>query len=240
MDDWDLKGLKDAIFTRFGVDIYAEGVKPEELSRQELGDAIFEKLKERYDSKEQLIGADAMRYHERMIMLSVIDAQWKDHLLSMDHLKEGIGLRGYGQHDPLVEYKRESFDMFEEMMQRFQEETVRYLYLMQILERPADSVAMPGSGPEGPLGQGPEAGVPSLITGGRGGNGRPPRQVATSVDEIEEAFQRKKKRELEQARMAGSGDMQTVQQVVRSGEKIGRNDPCPCGSGKKYKKCCGA
>jgi len=174
-----------------------------------------------------------------MIMLSVIDAQWKDHLLSMDHLKEGIGLRGYGQHDPLVEYKRESFDMFEEMMQRFQEETVRYLYLMQIMERPPDSGARPGVGPRDPSGQGPDAGVPSVITGGRGGNGRPPRQVATSVDEIEEAFQRKKKKELEQARMAGAGDMQ-VQQVVRSGEKIGRNDPCPCGSGKKYKKCCGA
>jgi len=240
-DDWDLKGLKEAVFTKFGVDIYAEGIKPEEMSRQELGDAIFDKLKERYDAKEKLIGADAMRYHERTIMLSVIDAQWKDHLLSMDHLKEGIGLRGYGQHDPLVEYKRESFEMFEDMMQRFQEETVRILYLMQILERPPDSGTMLGGHPEGATGQGPESGVPSLITGGRGGgNGRPPRQIATSVDDIEEAFQRKKKRELEQARMAGAGDMQTVQQVVRSGEKIGRNDPCPCGSGKKYKKCCGA
>jgi preprotein translocase subunit SecA len=238
--NWDLKALKDAIFTRFGVDIYAEGLKPEEMNRQEMGDAIFEKLKERYDAKEKLIGAEAMRYHERMIMLSVIDAQWKDHLLSMDHLKEGIGLRGYGQHDPLVEYKRESFDMFEEMMQRFQEETVRYLYLMQIMERPPDSGARPGGGEAiESAGQGPDAVMPSVITGGRGGNGRPSRQVATSVDEIEEAFQRKKKRELEQARMAGAGDMQ-VQQVVRSGEKVGRNDPCPCGSGKKYKKCCGA
>ena len=240
--NWDLKALKDAVFTRFGVDIYAEGLKPEEMNRQELGDAIFDKLKERYDAKEKLIGAEAMRYHERMIMLSVIDAQWKDHLLSMDHLKEGIGLRGYGQHDPLVEYKRESFDMFEEMMQRFQEETVRYLYLMQIMERPPDAGARPGGG--GPSsndssGQGPDTGVPSVITGGRGGNGRPLRQVATSVDEIEAAFQRKKKKELEQARMAGAGDMQ-VQQVVRSGEKVGRNDPCPCGSGKKYKKCCGS
>jgi len=240
-DDWDLKGLKEAVFTKFGVDIYAEGIKPEEMSRQEIGDTVFDKLKERYDAKEKLIGADAMRYHERTIMLSVIDAQWKDHLLSMDHLKEGIGLRGYGQHDPLVEYKKESFDMFEDMMQRFQEETVRILYLMQILERPPDSGVMLGGSPEGPTGQGRESGVPSLITGGRGGgNGRPPRPIATSVDDIEEAFQRKKKRELEQARMAGAGDMQTVQQVVRSGEKIGRNDPCPCGSGKKYKKCCGA
>jgi preprotein translocase subunit SecA len=238
--DWDLKAMKDAIFTRFGVDVAAEGVKMEELNRQELGDAIFEKLKERYDSKEKLIGPDAMRYHERMIMLSVLDAQWKDHLLSMDHLKEGIGLRGYAQHDPLVEYKRESFDMFEAMMQRSQEETVRYLYLMQILERPGDSGTMgPHGGPEGQAG--PEAGVPALGSAGNGGNGsRPPRGVATSVDDLEEAFQRKKRRELEQARMAGSGEMQKVQQVVRGAAKVGRNDPCPCGSGNKYKKCCGA
>jgi preprotein translocase subunit SecA len=182
-----------------------------------------------------------MRYHERMIMLSVLDAQWKDHLLSMDHLKEGIGLRGYGQHDPLVEYKRESFDMFEAMMQRFQEETTRYLYLMQILERPPESgmTAGPGGGPEG---DGPDAGVRVPRRGGSAdGNGsRPPRHVSTSVDDLEEAFQRKKKRELDQARMAGSGDQQPVQQVVRGGDKVGRNDPCPCGSGKKYKKCHGA
>ncbi len=230
-DDWDIKALKDAIFTRFGVDILAEGIKPESLSRQELGDAIFDKLKERYDAKEQLIGPDAMRYHERMIMLSVLDQLWKDHLLSMDHLKEGIGLRGYGQHDPLVEYKRESFDMFEAMMQRFQEDTVRYLYLMQILERPAEPVvAHRDAGPDGA----------ALVSADGGGNGHRPRGVATSVDDLEEAFQRKKRRELEQARMAGAGDRQPVQQVVRGSAKIGRNDLCPCGSGKKYKKCCGA
>ncbi len=240
--DWDIKGLKDAIFTRFGVDVLAEGLQPETLNRQQLGDAIFDKLRERYDAKEKLIGPDAMRYHERMIMLSVIDAQWKDHLRDMDHLKEGIGLRGYGQHDPLVEYKRESFDMFEAMMQRFQEETVRYLYLMQILGR-GEPGAMDARGGPGPQDQGgPEAGVSVLRSGGGNeGNGRrPPRAVATSVDELEEAFQRKKRRELEQARMAGSGDFQPVQQVVRGAAKIGRNDPCPCGSGKKYKKCCGA
>ena len=236
-NDWDLKGLKDAIFTRFGVDIFAEGLKPDTLNRAELGDAVFQQLKDRYDAKEKLIGAEAMRYHERMIMLSVIDAQWKDHLLSMDHLKEGIGLRGYGQHDPLVEYKRESFDMFEDMMRRFQEETVRYLYLMQVLERPAQSALLPPQGVQN-VPEIPNATSPSLITGGRGGNGRP-RHVSTSVDEIEEAFQRKKKRELEQARMAGAGDRQ-VHQVVRSGDKVGRNDPCPCGSGKKFKKCHGA
>jgi preprotein translocase subunit SecA len=237
-DDWKIKGLKDAVFTRFGVDFLAEGVKPDTLNRQELGDAIFQKLKERYEAKEKLIGPDAMRHHERMIMLSVIDQQWKDHLLSMDHLKEGIGLRGYGQHDPLVEYKKESFEMFEAMLQRFQEDTVRYLYLMQILERPPDAPP-PGPQPGGPAGQGPESGVP-VQHGGDGNGRRPPRMVSTSADELEEAFMRRKRRELEQARMAGAGDAQPVQQVVRSQEKVGRNDPCPCGSGKKYKKCHGS
>ncbi len=237
-DDWDIKALKDAVFTRFGVDFLAEGVKSNALNRQELGDAVFEKLKERYDAKEKLIGPDAMRHHERMIMLSVIDQQWKDHLLSMDHLKEGIGLRGYGQHDPLVEYKKESFEMFEAMMQRFQEDTVRYLYLMQILERPPDAGAG-GPPPSAPAGQGPDAGVPAQH-GGDGNGRRPPRMVSTSADELEEAFLRRKKRELESARMAGGGDAAPVQQVVRGQAKVGRNDPCPCGSGKKFKKCHGA
>jgi preprotein translocase subunit SecA len=232
-DDWNIKGLKDAVFTRFGVDFLAEGVKPEDLNRQELGDAIFEKLKERYDAKEKLIGPDAMRHHERMIMLSVLDSQWKDHLLSMDHLKEGIGLRGYGQHDPLVEYKKESFEIFEAMMQRFQEDTVKYLYLMQILERPVEPARVQPGG----------AGQPSGASAGGDGDGngrRAPRMVATSADDIEEAFIRRKRRELEQARMAGGGDAAPVQQVVRAQEKVGRNDPCPCGSGKKFKKCHGA
>jgi preprotein translocase subunit SecA len=237
---WDTKGLKDAIFTRFGVDIVAEGVQAENLNRQELGDAVFEKLKQRYDAKEQLIGPDAMRYHERMIMLSVLDQQWKDHLLNMDHLKEGIGLRGYGQKDPLVEYKRESFDMFEAMMQRFQEDTTRYLYLMQIIQR-GDAVGS-GGGPGAPQDQGGPSGLLAGQSGnGSDGNGhRPPRNVSTSMDDLEEAFQRRKRRELEQARMAGAGDRDPVQQVVRGSAKVGRNDPCPCGSGKKYKKCCGA
>jgi preprotein translocase subunit SecA len=254
--DWDIKGLKNEIFTRFGVDILAEGVKPESLNRQELGDAIFDKLKQRYDAKEHLIGAEQMRYHERMIMLSVLDQQWKDHLLNMDHLKEGIGLRGYGQHDPLVEYKRESFDMFEAMMARFEEETVRYLYLMQVIE-PGEG----GGGRARPGGEGDEGG-PLMYAGGGpdlpgdgdgsgvrvprpGAGGRPPRRASTSVDDLEEAFLRKKRKELEQARMAGSGEYQPVQQRVRSGAKVGRNDPCPCGAkdasgkSKKYKKCCG-
>ena len=237
-EDWDLKGLKNQVFTQFGVDIEAEGIDGTKLNRQELGDAIFEKLKERYDSKEHLIGPDAMRHHERIIMLSVLDQQWKDHLLSMDHLREGIGLRGYGQHDPLVEYKRESFDMFEAMMERFEEETVRYLYLMQIIERRDDGGTYSSGGP---VDGGTQGGPGSRVPAGTGGNGGPPprSRAVTSMDDMEAAFQRRKKRELEAARMAGAGAAEAVQQVVR-GDKVGRNDPCPCGSGKKYKKCCGA
>jgi preprotein translocase subunit SecA len=227
-EDWDIKSLKNQLFTRFGVDIAAEGVEADKLNRQELGDAIFDKLKERYEAKEKLIGPDAMRHHERIIMLSVIDQQWKDHLLSMDHLREGIGLRGYGQHDPLVEYKRESFDMFEAMMERFEEETVRYLYLMQVIEAPR-LAPQPALSPAGGNGDA----VAAFSTSARRN------RAATSMDDMEEAFQRRKRRELEQARMAGASEQGPVQQVVR-GEKVGRNDPCPCGSGKKYKKCCGA
>jgi preprotein translocase subunit SecA len=227
-EDWDIKSLKNQLFTRFGVDITAEGIDADKLNRQELGDGIFDKLKERYEAKEALIGPEAMRHHERIIMLSVIDQQWKDHLLSMDHLREGIGLRGYGQHDPLVEYKRESFDMFEAMMGRFEEETVRYLYLMQVIEAPQRREPQPVTAGGDFNGEA----VGTFSTDRRG-------RATTSIDDMEEAFQRRKRRELEQARMAGAGEMQAVQQVVR-GDKVGRNDPCPCGSGKKYKKCCGA
>ncbi|MBV9438018.1 MAG: SEC-C domain-containing protein, partial [Acidobacteria bacterium] len=237
-EQWDLNALKQQIFTRFGVDLAAEGMDLEKLNRSEMGDAIFGKLKDRYEAKEKLIGSEAMRYHERMIMLSVLDGQWKDHLLSMDHLKEGIGLRGYGQHDPLVEYKRESFEIFEAMMQRFQEETVRYLYLLQVIEATPQRQQAPPPPPDGGLTM---DGVPFDPTRplapppSHNGN----RRAATSMDDMEREFMRKKERELQAARMAGAGEGGGVQQR-RVGDKIGRNDPCPCGSGKKYKKCCGA
>ncbi len=132
-DQWNIKALDDRLVGQFGLSFAASGIKPLELARHELGDEIFDKLKEDYESKEKILGAETMRYHERMVMLSVIDGLWKDHLLSMDHLKEGIGLRGYAQQDPLVAYKRESFDMFEAMMLKFQEDTVRFLFRMQII-----------------------------------------------------------------------------------------------------------
>src|SRR5260221_14285191 len=223
-DQWDADGLNKFLVEQFGLDMAKQGIDANKLNRQELGDAIFEKLKELYDAKEKQLGADAMRYHERMIVLSVLDTQWKDHLLSMDYLKEGIGLRGYAQHDPLVEYKRESFDMFEAMMQRSQEDAVRYLFHMQLVETP--------SGPP-----------PATVTTENGNEPQalpPRRRASTSMDDLEAQFQRRKKKELEQARMAGTNGNTAPQQVVRGKAKVGRNDPCPCGSGKKYKKCHGA
>jgi len=242
-DNWDIAGMKAEIYSRFGVDFLAEGVDPKNLNHHELGDAIFARLIARYDAKEKLIGAEAMRQHERVIMLSVLDQLWKDHLLQMDHLKEGIGLRGYGQHDPLVEYKRESFTLFEEMMEHFEEETVRYLYMMRVVDENGDEISYAVAMPSGPTAgaSGAEAALqystPAAVE--ERDNGHAPRRMQTSLDDVEKQFQRKKARELEQARRAGSGSAEAVQQIVR-GEKVGRNDPCPCGSGKKYKKCHGA
>jgi len=245
-EQWDMKGLDEKLVDHFGLklaslNIGATGINPHALGRHKLGDAIFEKLKEQYEAKEKILSSPTMRYHERMVMLSVIDGLWKDHLLSMDHLKEGIGLRGYAQRDPLVEYKRESFDMFEAMMLKFQEDTVRFLFRMQILGadgQPVDAPPqvrreVPKAPPVGssahPLTLDAEPREISIHT----------RQPSTTIDALEKEFQRKKQRELEAASMAGAGDASQPTQR-RTGEKVGRNDPCPCGSGKKYKKCCGA
>ncbi len=240
-DQWNIKGLEVKLIGQFGQNFSGMGINARELSRHELGDAIFEKLKEDYESKEKILSLDTMRYHERMVMLSVIDGLWKDHLLSMDHLKEGIGLRGYAQQDPLVAYKRESFDMFEAMMAKFQEDTVRFLFRMQIL------------GPDGqPVQAAPEprrvvppappvasAAQPLTMDAAPREISIATRQPSTTIDVLEKEFHRKKQRELEAATRAGSNDGSQPTQR-RSGEKVGRNDPCPCGSGKKYKKCHGA
>src|SRR5271169_4951628 len=131
-DEWKLEPLFAQLYDLFGAHLEKE-IDATQLNRHELGEAIFEKLRARYDIKEQILGAPQMRYHERIVMLSVLDGLWKDHLLAMDHLKEGIGLRGYAQQDPLVAYKKESFEMFEGMMMRFQEDTARHLFRMQII-----------------------------------------------------------------------------------------------------------
>lgn len=179
-EDWNIKGLKDSLYGIFAV-------TPDfEISDiNSLKDTLVSYLKNAYDKKEDEIGNDVMRYLERVITLQIIDNQWKDHLLAMDHLKEGIGLRGYGQRDPLIEYKKEAFDMFAEMTSRISTEVLRRLYRIQIEKK--ESV---------------------------------------------------KKEPLRQQRLSYNRG-ETAVQTIRRGKKVGRNDPCPCGSGKKYKKCCG-
>ena len=238
-DQWNIKGLTEKLVDHFGLNPAESEFKPQEMSRHELGEEIFEKLKEQYEAKEKILGAQTMRYHERMVMLSVIDGLWKEHLLSMDHLKEGINLRGYAQRDPLVEYKRESFDMFEAMMLKFQEDTVRFLFRMQILGpdgQPVESAPRPSR----PVPKAPpvaSADRPVTLEAEPREIGIQTRQASTTIDALEKEFHRKKERELAAASRSGGDATQPTQR--RTGEKVGRNDPCPCGSGKKYKKCHG-
>jgi preprotein translocase subunit SecA len=251
-EEWKIDELFSQVYDVFGAHLENE-IDATQLNRHELGEEIFEKLRARYDIKEQILGAQAMRYHERIVMLSVLDGLWKDHLLSMDHLKEGIGLRGYAQQDPLVAYKRESFEMFEGMMLRFQEDTARHLFRMQIIgpdgtpiETP-DQLPRPTAAPE-LIGQ--SSSQPSLSSGSAAPHEEAPKQhapipiptraPATTIDALEREFQKKKQRELEQARSAGSSTAGNGSGPRIAGEKVGRNDLCPCGSGKKYKKCHGA
>jgi preprotein translocase subunit SecA len=256
-DQWDLKSLGEKLVDHFGFNLAASGIKPETMTRHELGDEIFAKLTAAYEAKEKILGAGTMRYHERMVMLTVIDGLWKEHLLSMDHLKEGISLRGYAQRDPLVEYKRESFELFEAMMLKFQEDTARFLFRMQILGpdgQPVTEATMPREpGPDGlgvavPLRpRGPVPKAPNVASAAAPLTfENAPREIAvqtrapsTTIDQLEKEFHRKKERELAAASRSGGGDG-NQQQQRRTGEKVGRNDLCPCGSGKKYKKCHGA
>jgi preprotein translocase subunit SecA len=224
-DQWDLEGLAGEIFNQFGVRIHTSSLS--DLSRVEIEDRVFEQLERRYGEKESLVGPEIMRQTERIVMLNVIDQQWKDHLLSMDHMKEGINLRSYGQKDPLVEYKKESFTMFEAMMDRIEDDTVRYLYFLQA----AGNTGMyPLEGePDGPIIEH----EPVAVTADQR------RAAQDSLEDFTRSIQRKKERQLAEVSMVGT-TATTQQQPVLKGKQAGRNDPCPCGSGKKYKKCCGA
>ncbi len=223
---WDLLGLQTDINSQFGVKILPADIQ--HMSRLEMEEFILDKLRRRYEEKESLVVPEVMRETERMVWLSVIDQQWKDHLLSMDHLKEGIGMRAYGQKDPLIEYKKEGFQLFQEMMDRIEDETVRFLFFLQpVAERPHTAAMEPW--PE-------EA---------SGGGHAPPdaedrKSAQSSFVDLTRNLHRKKEREMEMLQFAGGEASSAPKSQVIKGAKVGRNDPCPCGSGKKYKKCCGA
>ena len=192
-EQWNVTQFTNEVLNQFGFDLKAAGIDMAEMNHDVLVDVLLEKVKARYEEKEALFTAPTLRWLERHILLDIVDAQWKDHLLTLDHLKEGIGLRGYGQRDPLVEFKKEAFILFEDMMDRIDAEAVRFLFLMQ----------------------------PSR-----------PEEEAKQI----EARQRRQQQNLQF--QAGSAQAEAPK-PVRAAAKVGRNDPCPCGSGKKYKKCHG-
>jgi len=130
-EDWNTEGFTKAIHSQFGVDLAESKINWETINYPELRETIISHLNRIYEDKEKILGPERMREFERIIMLQIIDSQWKDHLLGMDYLKEGIGLRGYGQRDPLIEYKKESYDMYQAMMDRIEDETIRYIFLLQ-------------------------------------------------------------------------------------------------------------
>jgi preprotein translocase subunit SecA len=197
--EWQTDTFTQQVQHFFGYHTDQEGIRLGDLGLDQVSDTLWENLEDRYQSKEEKVGDEMMRRYERHILLQIIDSSWKDHLLAMDHLKDGIGLRAYGQRDPLVEYKRESFEMFGQMKDRIEDEVVRYLFLLEPM---------------------------------------------TEEERRQEAERRRKEQEsiFKSASRSASGVTARggVQTVSREKAKVGRNAPCPCGSGKKYKKCCGA
>jgi preprotein translocase subunit SecA len=226
-DTWDLATLRNDILSQFGSKIDISEFNS--MTRGEMADLVMERLQQKYQEKEDLVGGDIMRHTERIVMLQVIDNQWKDHLLSMDELKQGIGNRAYGQKDPLVEYKKESYELFTAMMDRIEDESVRYLFFLQVNT---------GAGPVLPFPTDEEEEIEEESA--KPDASEQQRQAAKqTMEDFTRNIQRKKEKELADLNFVG-GDGSTTARPVNGGAKVGRNDPCPCGSGKKYKKCHGA
>ena len=237
-DQWNVTQFLAEMNAQFGIDAKAAGADPTTLTHDQLSEAAAEAVSTRYAEKETQFGADLMRWLERRIILDVVDSQWKDHLLSLDHLKEGIGLRGYGQKDPLVEFKKEAFTMFEDMMARIDNETVRYLFHIQVQQgEPSQQMEQRPEPPRAPR-PGVQAAMASaasrVSTSAMPGDGTP-QHLPTVAREIERK-QARQQRDLQY--QTGPAQVEAPK-PVRVAAKVGRNDPCPCGSGKKYKKCHG-
>jgi preprotein translocase subunit SecA len=235
-DTWDLTGLRTDILSQFGHKIEINDIAG--MQRGAIEEVIFEQLAQKYQQKEDLLGADLMRQSERWVMLKVIDDQWKDHLLSMDHLKEGIGLRGYGQKDPLVEYKKESFTLFQDMMDRIEDETVRLLFFLQISQEPGE-----GGRPRLPFNVDEEGFEETEEDEDEASSAAAEQQrvaAQSTIQDFTRNIQRKKEKEMAELQMVGGDGSSARNKQVINNDKTGRNDPCPCGSGKKYKKCHGA
>jgi preprotein translocase subunit SecA len=234
-DQWNATQFLAEVNAQFGVDAKAAGADPATLSHDELAEATVKAVTTRYEEKEKQFSADLMRWLERRIILDVVDSQWKDHLLSLDHLKEGIGLRGYGQKDPLVEFKKEAFVLFEDMMARIDNETIRYLFHIQVQQNEQPPPGAPGQPPAPPQPPRQRAGAAAASAAARASE-PPPQRLPAFAREME----RKQERQQKELQYQTGPAQAEAPKPVRAGAKVGRNDPCPCGSGKKYKKCHGA
>ena len=236
-EEWDLDALKREIGRIFSMDV--SDLDFGDKSADEIADALWKRISASYTDKEQLVGREVLQRVERDVMLQIVDVQWKDHLYSLDHLKEGIGLRGYGQRDPLVEYKKESFQLFQDMKERIDEDIVRYMWGLRpvVMEPQAAPEGHPAPAPAAPrLPAAPSRRMPVTYNNPSDAPpafGAPPR---TAADGPPPPLSGGPSRQ--PARVGG--DDAPVKQVKRDEPKVGRNDPCPCGSGKKFKKCHGA
>ena len=226
-DEWDIPALGRELQQTFALDEDdLRGI--DDMGTDDIRDAMWTKILAKYEDKEKIVPRDILTRVERDIMLQIVDQQWKDHLYSLDHLKEGIGLRGYGQRDPLVEYKKESFALFQEMRVRIEEEIVRYLWwLKPVVEREGGEAKV--SAPVRPQAKKP---APLTYNNPQEQPARPVFPQAPAAQGSGELMQ-----ERQPARVGGDDVIKTVK---RDEPKVGRNDPCWCGSGKKYKKCHGA
>jgi preprotein translocase subunit SecA len=235
---WNTTQFIAEVNSQFGIDAKAAGADPTTLNHDQLGDALADAVQERYTEKEKQFSPDLLRWLERRIILDVVDTQWKDHLLSLDHLKEGIGLRGYAQKDPIVEFKKEAFILFEDMMARIDNETVRYLFHVQIQqnEAPPPQVAAP---PEPLRRQPPSLGAATAVASAAARASEAPASPQRLPD-FARSLERKQERQQRDLQYQTGPAQAEAPKPVRTGAKVGRNDPCPCGSGKKYKKCHGA
>src|SRR5580658_837088 len=231
-DQWNTTQFLAEVNAQFGIDAKAAGADPGTLSHDELAEATVKAVTTRYEEKEKQFGADLVRWLERRIILDIVDSQWKDHLLSLDHLKEGIGLRGYGQKDPLVEFKKEAFVMFEDMMTRIDNETIRYLFHIQVQQNeqpPADMQVRPEAQQRS---GGTQAAVASAAA-------RAAEPAPQRLPDVARQLERKQQRQQKDLQYQTGAAQAEPPKPVRAAAKVGRNDPCPCGSGKKYKKCHG-
>jgi preprotein translocase subunit SecA len=230
---WNTTQFLAEMNAQFGIDAKAAGADPTTLNHDQLAEATAEAVRNRYAEREKQFSADLLRWLERRIILDVVDTQWKDHLLSLDHLKEGIGLRGYGQKDPLVEFKKEAFILFEDMMTRIDNETVRYLFHVQIQQ------GEPPPQPREPRPEPPRQHPPSAIAAAASAAARA-EEAPARLPDFARALERKQERQQKDLQFQTGAAQAEAPKPVRAGAKVGRNDPCPCGSGKKFKKCHGA